>query len=261
MYPVTALDNLSGLTTFRERANAFEPRPVCDFYQVFPRSDMPTLFRQHLQGLEYLQKYGLNSRAVGQDTFVEDEKNGQALRKKFLRSNMVWNTIIFVWRFITRHSPYTGPVEKQKIAQKYLRELKCEPVTAIDTKSELRKKIIADTEQILHETHTAPRHSRLGIASFMISMAIIGFVFFLFFLIFIFAVIAPDIAQTNQNVALTIGALFLFAFTASLVGVGLGAAGISQVNRQKVFSILGLVFNLLIIAGIILLIVIGRLVS
>lgn len=254
-------DNLSGLTTFRERANAFEPRPACDFYQVFPKADMPNLFRHHLQGLEYLHRYGLNTRAVGHDTFVEDEKNGQELRKKFLRSNLIRHTLVFVWRFLTRRSPYTGPLDKQKIAQKNLRELKREPVTDIDTKSDMRKQVISNTEKMRQDIHTAPRHSGLGIASFMISMVIIGFFFFLLFLAVIIAVISPGLADTNSMLIRILGTFFMFASLANLVGLVLGIAAMRQIDRKKVFSILGLVFNLMIIAGMIVLIIIGRLIS
>jgi len=254
-------DNLSGLSTFRERAIAFEPRPACVFYQGFPGANMPPLFRHHLRGLEYLQMYGFNTRAVGYDTFVEDEMNGQVLRKKFLRSNLNRHTLVFVWRFLTRRGPYLGSLDKQKIAQKNLLELKREPVTDIDTKSDMRKKVIADTEKIRRAIPTVTRHSGLGIASFMISMVIIGFVFFLFFLIVILAVIAPDLSQTNSTMIRTLGTFLMLSSLASLVGVGLGVAGLKQINRKKVFSILGLVFNLMIIAGMIMLIVIGKLVS
>jgi len=59
----------------------------------------------------------------------------------------------------------------------------------------------------------------------------------------------------------TLGTFLMLSSLASLVGVGLGVAGLKQINRKKVFSILGLVFNLMIIAGMIMLIVIGKLVS
>ena len=254
-------DNLSGLATFRERANAFEPRPACDFYQVFPRADIPILFQHHLRGLEYLQRYGLNTRAVGSDRFVEDEKKGQALRKIYLRSNLFRHTLVFVWRFLTRRTPYIGPLEKQKIARKNLRELKCEPVSVADTKSDLRKHVIADTEKMRQDIYAAPRHSGLGIASFMISMVIIGFFLFLFFLAVIFAVAAPDLADTNPIYVRILGAFLMIASLANLAGLVLGIAGMRQIDRKKVYPILGLVFNLMIIAGMIMLMIIGRLVS
>lgn len=254
-------DNLSGLATFRERANAFEPRPACDFYQVFPRADIPILFQHHLRGLEYLQRYGLNTRAVGCDRFVKDEKKGQSLRKIYLRSNLFRHTIIFVWRFLTRRTPYIGPLEKQKIARKNLRELKYEPVSVADTKSDLRKHVIADAEKMCQGIHAAPRHSGLGIASFMISMVVIGFFFFLLFLAAVLGVIAPDSAEISCMITKILSAFVMFAALANLVGLGLGLVSMWQIGSKKVYPILGLVFNLIIFAGMIVLIIIGNLIS
>jgi len=152
-------ENVGGLATVREHASSMEPSPAGSFRQVFPKDDIQSIFQHHLRGLEYLQRYGLNTRAVGRDTFVEDEKRAITLRKKFLSSNLVRHTLIFIWRFLTKRSPYGGPVERQKIAQKNIHELKREPVTVMDTKSDLRKKIIADIEKIREETYTAPSHS------------------------------------------------------------------------------------------------------
>jgi hypothetical protein len=95
----------------------------------------------------------------------------------------------------------------------------------------------------------------------MISMVIIGFSFFLLFLAVVIAVIGPDLADTNSTMINTLGAFLMLSSLASLVGLGFGYAGLKQINRKKLFSILGVVFNLVIIAGMIALIIYGRLVS
>lgn len=253
-------EDSGGLATFREHTSAIEPGPAGSFRQVFPKDDMQSIFEHHLRGLQYLQKYGFNVRAVGRDTFVEDEKRAITLRKKFLSSNLVRHTLIFIWRFLIRRSPYGGPVERQKIAQKSLRKLQREPVAATDTKTDLRSKIIADIEKMRRQIHTTPRHSGFGIAAFMISMVIIGFVFFMLFLTVILAVIAPDSTQIQSAVIGFLSMCLMLLSLTSIVGLGLGVAGIRQINRKKVFSVLGLVFNLMIIAGMIMLMVIGKLV-
>ncbi|MHC4085690.1 MAG: hypothetical protein ACYSWZ_16245 [Planctomycetota bacterium] len=254
-------DNSGGLATYREHFNAMEPKPSGSFRQVFPGADLQSNFQHHLRGLEYLHRYGLNTRQVNRETFVEDETKAVMRRNEFLRNNLVRHTIIFVLRFLIRRTPNGGPLEKQKDAQKSLRVLNREPVSGTDTKCDLRQKKITEIEIMLRHIHATLRHSGLGIASFMISMVIIGFFFFLLFLAVIIAVIGPDLADTNSTMISTIGAFLMLSSLASLVGLGFGYAGLKQINRKKVFSILGVVFNLMIIAGMIVLTVFGRMVS
>jgi len=254
-------DNSGGLATYLEHAGAMEPEPAGSFRQVFPGADLQSNFQHHLRGLEYLHKYGFNTRQVNRETFMEDETKALKRRKEFLRSNLVQHTIIFVWRILAKRTPYGGPVEKQKDAQKSLRILNREPVSCTDTKSDVRRKIIADIEIMPCHIHAELRHSGLGIASFMISMVVIGFFFFLLFLAVVIAVIGQDLADTNSTMIRTLGAFLMLSSLASLVGLGFGFAGLKQINRKKLFSILGVVFNLMIMAGMIALIIYGRLVS
>ncbi len=254
-------DNSGGLTTFREHSSAIEVRPAGSFRQVFQWGDLKSNFQHHLEGLEYLHRYGINTRQVNSETFVDDETKAVMSRNEFHRSNLFRNTIIYVWRFLIKRIPYGGPIEKQKNAQKNLRLLNREPVSVTDTKSDLRRKIIADIEIMRGHIPTTLRHSGLGIASFMISMVVIGFFFFLLFLAVIIAVIGPDLADTNSTMISTIGAFLMLSVFASLVGVGFGFAGLKQINRKKVFSILGLIFNLMIIGGMVVLTIIGRMLS
>lgn len=254
-------ENSGGLATYREHFSALEPMPIGSFRQVFPGADLQSNFQHHLQGLEYLHRYGLNTCHVDRETFAEDETKAVVRRNEFHRSNLVRNTIIFVWRLLIRRTPYGGPLENQKDAQKSLRVLNREPVSGTDTKSDVRRKIIADIEIMPRHIHAELRHSGLGIASFMISIVIIGFLFFLLFLAVIIAVIGPDLADTNSTMISTVGAFLMLSSLASMVGLGFGYAGLKQINRKKVFSILGVVFNLIIIAGMIVLMIIGRLVS
>lgn len=254
-------ENSGGLATYREHLNAIEPKLAGSFRQVFPVADLQSIFLHHLQGIEYLHRYGFNTRQINRETFVEDETKAVMRRNEFHRSNLVRNTIIFVWRVLIRITPYGGPLEKQKDAQKSLRVLNREPVSGTDTKSDVRRKIIADIEIMPRHIHAELRHSGFGIASFMISMVIIGFSFFLLFLAVVIAVIGPDLADTNSTMISTVGAFLMLSSLASLVGLGFGYAGLKQINRKKVFSILGVVFNLMIIAGMIVLTVYGRMVS
>jgi hypothetical protein len=254
-------DNSGGLSTFCEHFSAMEPGPAGSFRQVFKGADLKSNFIHHLKGLEYLQKYGFNTRKISSETFLEDETKAIIHRKEFLRRNLIRNTITFVWRVLIKRTPYGGPIEKQKIAQKSLRVLNREPVSVTDTKSDLRRKIIADIEIMPCQIPTILRHSGLGIASFMISMVIIGLVLFLVFLAAILAIISPDLAELNSMLTRLLAAFLMIASLANLVGLVLGIAGMKQIGRKKMYPILGLVFNLMFIAGMIVIMIIGRLAS
>jgi hypothetical protein len=87
-----------------------------------------------------------------------------------------------------------------------------------------------------------PRHSGLGISSFVLSV-IIGVLMFCLF------VIAGVIEQTTpggmdeEAVSTMLVGLFLIGFMVlDVVAIGLGIAGLFQANRRKLFAILGVVF-------------------
>jgi hypothetical protein len=89
-------------------------------------------------------------------------------------------------------------------------------------------------------------HSRLGIASFIISIVavliICGDIVLVFGLSGGFTV-NPSYAGLDTS-------LTCASAVVALVGVGLGIAAVTQKNAKKVFGILGLVFNALILLGI-----------
>ena len=106
----------------------------------------------------------------------------------------------------------------------------------------------------------SPKHSGLGIASFVISLAM---AFFLFLIVLAAAVIATvtrgDMPDTSPA-AVIVGLVAVLGLFGCVVGIGLGIAGMFQKNRKKVFSILGLIINGLIVLGVFALIVVGSLV-
>jgi hypothetical protein len=104
------------------------------------------------------------------------------------------------------------------------------------------------------------RHSALGIASFVISLISIAS----FFIIVIFAAVLatqnPGILTTGEpsdSITIVIGLLVLLSLFLSLIGVGLGIAGVLIKNRKKIFAILGLIFNIIFITCMIGLMIIG----
>ena len=64
------------------------------------------------------------------------------------------------------------------------------------------------------------------------------------------------------SVATTLFGLFIFCgFSLSLVGVGLGIAGVLQRDRKNLFAILGLILNATIALGVAAIVLLGWLAS
>ena len=105
------------------------------------------------------------------------------------------------------------------------------------------------------------KHSGFGISSF-ISSIIIGSGMFL---LIIFATIMESSSQEEMSddspIAIILGLMLIGSLMLNFVSLGLAIAGLCQKNRKKVFSILGLVFSLLIFLGVTGLMIIGMLVS
>jgi hypothetical protein len=103
----------------------------------------------------------------------------------------------------------------------------------------------------------SPPHSAPGVASF-IAAILAGLL--AFGAIFIAAIHADEIefeVQQKTGVGVSFILLFLGSMATVLVGVVLGIVGCVQPHRKKIFAILGLVFNLLIVLGMCGLMLIG----
>lgn len=113
------------------------------------------------------------------------------------------------------------------------------------------------------------KHSGLGIASFV--LAIISILAFLLSIIMIFAA-ASNVAHLSPTeieselmagggeefaAVLGGGLLIMLAIGISIIGLILGIIGLVIKNRKKIFGILGVVLNGLIVLGIVFLMVIG----
>jgi hypothetical protein len=100
------------------------------------------------------------------------------------------------------------------------------------------------------------KHSRLGIASFAISM-VVGLLF-----VALFAVAGVLNAGRFQRGGsypgqALIGFIAIFLLTAEVVAVGLGIASVCQSARKRVLGILGLTCSSLTLLGVIALMIIG----
>ena len=101
------------------------------------------------------------------------------------------------------------------------------------------------------------RHSGLGIASFI--GAIIAGVgeFILVMIAGVIEVSTPGGMNEESPQAVILGLLMIAGLFLAMVGIGLGIAGLIQRECKKIFAILGLVFNLMIIFGVVGLFIIG----
>ena len=93
----------------------------------------------------------------------------------------------------------------------------------------------------------ALKHSWLGIGSFVISLAG-GFAMLLLFGVAGYLQISTPGGMDEKSMTAILIGLMLFALIgAHLVGAGLAIGGLTQKDRKKVFAVLGLVFNVLVI--------------
>jgi hypothetical protein len=94
-----------------------------------------------------------------------------------------------------------------------------------------------------------PKHSGLGIASFVMGLIFGLILFVLIGIAGVQEVSNPGGMDENSPFAMVLGLLLLGALLMNLVGAALGLAGVLQKNRRKIFAVLGLVFNLLAVLG------------
>jgi len=93
------------------------------------------------------------------------------------------------------------------------------------------------------------KHSGLGISSFVISLGG-GFAMFLLFCVAGFMeTTTPGGIDEDSGVAVVLGLVIFAVIALHLLGLGLGIGALTQKDRKKVFSVLGLVFNTLVVVG------------
>lgn len=102
------------------------------------------------------------------------------------------------------------------------------------------------------------KHSGLGIASFIVSTIIGVLMFFLIIIAGVMEVSTPGGIDESSSSAMIVGLLMIALMIVDVVAVGLGIAGLTQKDRKKIFSILGIVFGVATIVGTIFLSIIGN---
>lgn len=103
-----------------------------------------------------------------------------------------------------------------------------------------------------------PRHSGLGIASFIIGLIVLILDLILIAMAIVIGATARPIGRRGEeSLIVVVGVMACGGGVAAIVGFCLGIAGVCQTNRSKVFAILGLVFNGLIVLGVVFLWLVG----
>src|SRR5262245_48929619 len=100
-------------------------------------------------------------------------------------------------------------------------------------------------------------HSGPGIASFIVGVAAGLFEFLLIGGVALAFANAQEDLDERSPAAILVGLALFGGVMMALLGVALGIAGLCQSYRNKLFAVLGLVVNLLVVLGLGLLMVIG----
>jgi hypothetical protein len=102
------------------------------------------------------------------------------------------------------------------------------------------------------------KHSWLGISSFAISLIGGAAMLLLFGVAAYMEMSTPGGMDENSASAVFVGLLLFAVMAVHLVGAGLAIGGLVQKDRKRVFAVLGLVFNALVILGTLALMIIGN---
>jgi hypothetical protein len=100
-------------------------------------------------------------------------------------------------------------------------------------------------------------HSGLGVASFLITLAMGIFVFVLVLLAGILESKSENGIDEDSPVAFVLGLAIMGGLMVNLLGMGLGIGGLCQHDRKKLFAGLGLGFGTVVLLGIGVLFIIG----
>jgi hypothetical protein len=247
-------DGTKSLLTVGRLNSVLEPCAPWHFRQAFCGCDLEELFLEHVRSLEFLHARGLQTCPVSRQMQRERVLKSLQEQKEYLRKEWFTNTLLFVWRYISRTSPYRGPIAQQKIAAQYINQING---LAVETPASIaRQKVLANI-QLYGKAPVMLIHSGTGIASFVISLAA-GFVIFAAFVFtFIVAVVTEGASDERSPVTAIIGMGLMIGGLAYAAGLVIGIKAVFEKYRKKAFAILGIVFNALGLAVLGILLLIG----
>ena len=106
-------------------------------------------------------------------------------------------------------------------------------------------------------SHTDPKNSGIGIASFVISIAAGIVTFVVFGIAGVIEASTPGGMVENSVEAIMIGLGVIGLSIAGLVALGLGIGGLFQKERKKIFAILGTVLSSAVFVVTVLAVIVG----
>ncbi len=105
---------------------------------------------------------------------------------------------------------------------------------------------------MLHQNHTQLKHSTLGVISSILAIAA-GFAYVLMILgVGVLLEINQDELNKKTLAVIVIGLFFIGSILMNLSGIGLVIAGLIQKKRRKLFAIIGLVLNAIVLVSLVL---------
>lgn len=105
------------------------------------------------------------------------------------------------------------------------------------------------------------KHSRLGIASFIVSILITALIFLSIIVAGVMEASSPGGIDETSPAAVILGLVIIGMLLLDLVAFGLGIGAIFQKDRNKLFAILGIIISAVTFLGTISLIIIGNTVA
>lgn len=105
------------------------------------------------------------------------------------------------------------------------------------------------------EPEEQQKHSGIGIASFIVSLAPLILTFALLAILGAIETSSPGAMDEESTMFVAISLFFLGLLVSGFVSLGLGIRGLAQKDRKKTFAILGTVFSSVTILGLIMLII------
>jgi len=94
------------------------------------------------------------------------------------------------------------------------------------------------------------KHSRFGIAAFIMALGVGAFVFLMFVIAGVLSVRAGGELDEKSPEAMFVGLGILAGFALNLISLCLAIAGLCEKRRNKIFAILALVISLIIFVGV-----------
>lgn len=113
-----------GLTSNTLRAGAILPLGPGGLRQVIEATSVEELFSHHVDAVDFLQDSGIEVKAVSAETFDTDFRRAILFQREAFVRNLPLNTLITVWRHVSRRNPHVGRLDEQAHARRQIAELR-----------------------------------------------------------------------------------------------------------------------------------------